>query len=657
MKTTAIITTLLLAASGTAIAADFSAWQYTQPMPVTATGLNRMDLPPATLNVAQPRLEDLRVISPTDGETPLIIDWPELQLQRLVEPRQFGMRLGDGVTELDIAIGTIELIRAIHLRPAAARFIKAVRIESSADGTNWKNLATTNSVIFREPGDMESVVIKLNPQSHSNLRVVIDDKISPPIAFSGARLELGASNPDETPLTTAISKREELKGRTRLTLDLGGRNVFIATVRLFASDPVFSRRAAVLLPTDDSNDDKSMSIASSTIFRIALGDQASSSLEIPIHRSITSSKLIIDIDNGDSPPLKIDAIETTQHPVRVLFHASDTGNWRLISGNALATAPRYDIAAIKQLNSATASPVIVGAIRENKLFAKPTALPDIDAKGVSIDLARCRYRKPVTTPTTGVISIPLDPEVLSHSQSSLHDLRLVQDGKQIPFITDIASGPQMPFVEPTIALTPDPKRPTTTRWTITMPFDSLPSNQLTCVSPTALFERHLSASATVKDSYGNDSRLHLGSAHWSHKPGDPSNEFSLRMEQDRVPLTFTIETDNGDNPPIELTRFRIHHPTVRLIAKLTDTAPLYLYYGNDRASRPEYDLRLVQAELASAPKENATLGSEEKLIASRDPERASSAGSPWLWLALALVVGVLLWVVAKMLPKAPDATD
>jgi hypothetical protein len=33
------------------------------------------------------------------------------------------------------------------------------------------------------------------------------------------------------------------------------------------------------------------------------------------------------------------------------------------------------------------------------------------------------------------------------------------------------------------------------------------------------------------------------------------------------------------------------------------------------------------------------------------PTQSSGSGSPWLWAALTLVVGGLLWIVAKMLPK------
>ena len=64
--------------------------------------------------------------------------------------------------------------------------------------------------------------------------------------------------------------------------------------------------------------------------------------------------------------------------------------------------------------------------------------------------------------------------------------------------------------------------------------------------------------------------------------------------------------------------------------------------------------RLLRAlEPAVADKQSATLAAEEILKPERPHGDGLSLGSPWLWAALALVVGVLLVVVARMLPKPP----
>ncbi|MEI6535221.1 MAG: hypothetical protein WCN98_07775, partial [Verrucomicrobiaceae bacterium] len=120
-----------------------------------------------------------------------------------------------------------------------------------------------------------------------------------------------------------------------------------------------------------------------------------------------------------------------------------------------------------------------------------------------------------------------------------------------------------------------------------------------------------------------------------------------------LPENFFIETDNGDNPPIEIENVQAHHAVSVVVAKLTDTAPVFLYYGNNLTYAPRYDLQLVRTELLNAQKQNANLGSEDVLRAEVKSVRDISSGSPWLWSALGVVIVVLLWVVAKMLPAAP----
>ena len=88
-----------------------------------------------------------------------------------------------------------------------------------------------------------------------------------------------------------------------------------------------------------------------------------------------------------------------------------------------------------------------------------------------------------------------------------------------------------------------------------------------------------------------------------------------------------------------------------MVAKLTNDAPLFLVYGNPKASAPQYDRRLVQKELMAAEPKSATLRAEESLGPNKQAPVMLDAGSPWLWLALGGVVVALLVVVAKLLPQ------
>jgi hypothetical protein len=78
-----------------------------------------------------------------------------------------------------------------------------------------------------------------------------------------------------------------------------------------------------------------------------------------------------------------------------------------------------------------------------------------------------------------------------------------------------------------------------------------------------------------------------------------------------------------------------------------------LYYGNPRAAAPRYDLSLVAHQLLAAEKSPATLAAEEPLKRTAWAEgRGAGPGSLVFWGVLTAVVIGLLFVIARLLPKA-----
>lgn len=316
---------------------------------------------------------------------------------------------------------------------------------------------------------------------------------------------------------------------------------------------------------------------------------------------------------------------------------------------------RYDSRLLLRRDSATK--VTAGELTINPNYKATAALPNVTPQGAEIDLAKWQYRKPVTITEAGVIRVEFDTEVLAHTQSSFGDVRLIQDGRQIPWQLDPTNATKM--LQPAVVKESDPKRPTLSLWRITMPINNLPALRLTCSSPSELFERRITAWSKRKDSMGNEYKAPLGSTQWVHQKTGAQQALSFGFQSTRLPETFFLETDNGDNPSIDIADVKIEYAVITLAVKLTETTPVFLYYGNDRAAMPSYDLRLVRNELLSATKQSAALGAEEKLLADKRGTTAGevSAGSPWLWVALAAVIGALLWVVAKMLPKTEEGAQ
>jgi hypothetical protein len=294
------------------------------------------------------------------------------------------------------------------------------------------------------------------------------------------------------------------------------------------------------------------------------------------------------------------------------------------------------------------------SLAETPGYKTPEALAALTFTGAGIDLAGWNFFKPVQLASAGVQQLELDMDVLAHATADFRDLRLVRDGKQLPFLVERPSILRVLALNGTAAV--DPKRPDLSRWQIKLPQAGIPVARLVCVSPSPLFRRDMRLWEEITDERGGKYSSELGRAAWQQTPERANREFAIQF--DRTPATDTLflETENGDNPPIELREFRSYYPVTRLVFKAAPDAqqPLRLYYGNRDASAPQYDLSLVAGQILRAEKTSASLGGEERA----DGKSGKSAvaepterGGLIFWGVLAVVVVALLALIARLLPK------
>jgi hypothetical protein len=652
----ALIASGMLAAA--APEARHTAWQWEQSVIIPAGGMVRLDLPPPTLDASQPGLGDLRLVSSAGVDTPYLIEIPVPSLTREKRAVDFKAALvepapeRDAATVLECATATGEPLQAITLETPVREFIKSASVEGSNDGTTWQALAS-REVIFRQAGGAERLRIQLPSGTWQRLRCTLSDVRSNPVAFTGLRLTLTDSKQPET-VTHEVSLQPatESAGSTRITLDLGAANLHLAELKLAITDPVFSRNYALGFITGTTGGGTGIKpLGEGTLYRV-LGEQGTSTerLVIPIHLRIPARQLVLTLQNGDSPPLTLSGASASRYPTKLAFHAVQPGTWRLLTGNTKATIPHYDLAPLRDnLTNAGGQRINPGPLQAKADFQVPPALPGVDPAGANIDLTNWTRRSAVQVPGTGVIRIELKPATLAASNNDLGDLRLVQDGRQLPYLIEPAT--ILRGIDCQIAKYPNAKRPQVTRWKVATPMANLPLSDLTASSPAALFTRTFTAAVEEADSMTAVWIRPIAYTTWTKTADTASNKLHINLNGARVQQTLLLETDNGDNPPLELENVSIRYTASFLAAKLVAATPVFLYYGNPQATAPAYDLRLVRDELLAADKQTATLGSEETLNPDRAKPWAISAGSPWLWAALALVVAVLLGVVAKLLPK------
>jgi hypothetical protein len=630
-----------------------SDWQNEQRFDVTTPGLVKLSLPAETLDVARPGLEDLRLYDDTGNELPYLIQHPAPAGKVVQNARSFQVTLNPEATVITVETGLVLPLDGVSLETPAMSFIKSVRVENSSDGRNWQKLVQGQPV-FRQPNGAGELRIALPAGSRTWLRMTVDDQRSQPIPITGVRVHVaaGESAPGE-PLSVTIAERHENPGETRLTLDLGAANLTIGSVQIETAEPLFTRQVTLAVPQVSEDAVREQPIGRGVIYRIAVeGQPVSTNLALLLESQVRSRELLLLIRNQDSPPLPIAAVRAKRRPVYLVFMARSTGTHHLLTGNSRCNAPNYDLAALgANLKSTTVSPLNLSPLANNPNYRMPEVLAGVEHDGTALDVAPWKFRKEVKLARAGAQQIELDLDVLSHAQSDFADLRLVRDGRQVPYIIERTSISRALAAE--AIATSDAKDPKLSRWIIHLPQANLPVSRLSCATRTPLFQREVTLYEEVVDERGQKYRRHLGTASWVRTPDSSSREFSLTFDSPLRSGTLFLEAHNGDNPPIELEKFRLFHPATRLLFKARPGDAVFLYYGNPQVSSPRYDLGLVASQLLAADKTPAMLAVQEQLRKSSWAEsRTPGKGGVLFWGILALVVVVLLVIISRLLPKS-----
>lgn len=647
-----LLTLAMLASPLVAGAGAFDDWRYHHSIPVAGAGFIEIEIPTQALDAGREDAGDLRLADADGNEIPYIR--VSAESGRFIDAPGFEPTLTPDKTRLRIRTPGDRPVDAVLLVSPADRFLKAVTVEASDDGASWSPLAQ-GAPIFREASGAGQMRISFGATIAKLIQLTIDDSRSQPIPISGARLHLVPDSPAETePIEAKVLERVETPGRTRFELDFGDANLALASIGIESDNPLFIRKISLLAPEITGAEIREKRLDGGAVFRVAIdGAAPRSQLDVAIDVRSPARQLILEVENGDSPPLEIRGVRASRRLERLRFLADAVGECSLFVGNPNARSPNYDLSAIARgLQAAKVSRVVVGPRMENPAFSTAAQLPQIPLVGAALDTDSWEYRKPVAIGTAGVQQLELDPQVLSHTGTRGADWRIIRDGIQVPFIV------QRPSIDrpltPVVSEAPDPQRPTLSRWEIELPYVGLPASTLVCRTEAPLFNRRAVLVEEVRDRNGQIVDRTLGSAQWLRDSETDGAELKLNLAQRPQTDHLILEVENGDNSEIGLSEFRLFYPAVRLLFKTADTAALDLYYGNPNSVPPKYDLSLAAAQLlraAPAPAP-ATLGDEEALeAAAAGPHRIGGNPGAVFWVVLVAVVGGLLFLIAKLLPR------
>jgi hypothetical protein len=285
----------------------------------------------------------------------------------------------------------------------------------------------------------------------------------------------------------------------------------------------------------------------------------------------------------------------------------------------------------------------------NTAYRQADALAGITLEGAALDTKSWSHQRTVHTARPGVQQIELDLHALAKTRLDLADIRLMQAGKQVPYIIEHTGQSRDLIFVPVEA--PNSQLPSYTRWKFQLPQTGLPFFRLVLHSPTKLFERNIHVFEQPKNQQGEPYERSIARQTWTHTPTEKPQPLVIPLSDRMQTDALWIETNNGDNPPIVLERVQAFFPVIRLLCKTTGTEPIDLIYGNDAATAPRYDASLITSQLLNAERSPAKLGEVQTIVQSASILQKIPGGVA-LWVVLAVVVVLLLVVVAKLLPKS-----
>lgn len=629
-------------------------WSHHQPLTVAQPGMVRWAVPPETLNHAAPDRQDLRLFDPHHQEVPYLLDEPRREEEKWSKGDNFKSEIEDTQTVLRFSLIPGSVVNAVSLAGPVGPFLKGVQVEAQVSGA-WKTLAR-NQVLFRETPGVENLTIEFPSVRATSFIIKIDDKKSPAVPWTRAAVRL-LGRPAEGAQTVPLRflGREEGPTETRLRLELPGRNIFIEDLSVESQSPLFQRSVSLRVRGVRTDGDfpgqaiKEWPLAAGTFYRVALeGFENTKKTDLRVGHLVRAREVVLVIQNNGNPPIPIDTVHATVLPTYLIFRGSAPGTYRLALGNPRAAAPIYDLVSLKpELIKGPFQSAGSGPLEPNPTFQTIDILPELPEWGASLDVSPWARRSPVSVSKSGFHRVELTPTLLAVADPSGRDLRLIREGKQIPFLLDRT--PVWRSTVPTVK--PLKEENGKSRWELLLPQNRMPVGAIECFVKETIFQRKVTVYETKADPRGQSQKAILAQTEWGRTANEGTGRRFLFIQGGPMGDRLVIEVDNGDNAPLTLNGFKIHYQTFGIVFKTDPGSPLWLYYGNPQANWPRYDLSVVSQNVLTADREEASLGEEERLRGLPwSTEKRNSAHKIGFWFLLGFVAIILLWVLRSLLP-------
>lgn len=439
-----------------------------------------------------------------------------------------------------------------------------------------------------------------------------------------------------------VTRRNSEPGISRFRIRLPGSNLPLRAIRIRTREETLSRRASVFESRLIGSEAKPVSIGSATLRKIQQDEGVASSTRIPVEPPIGPDLELV-VDDGDNPPLDLEAIELELPPLPwIYFEAPSAEPLIAVWGHRSLEAPEYDLAARRESLDLDRVPVASwGPASESDAGVEARPQP-VTFAGAAVERSQFRWMKPVPMSEPGLTSLLIDEDVQAHSRD-LADVRIVgNDDRQVPYLVERRDEPME------IPLRLGPRTDEDDGWsgyTIELPWPTTPpGTKLVVRTDERVFDRNVRI-VTAGDGSRLDGRT-LDETRWAGTV--PEREAPPLVLQPYLHGSDVIRLliDEGDNAPLELSSASLLIPSVRFrFIRGAEHDDLQLLYGAPSLRKPRYDIGLIAPRLFGEPANEIEPGEE---VALREDASAASA-LRWLWIVIVVAAVALLLVIARLL--------
>ena len=559
-------------------------------------------------------------------------------------------------------IGEIQAADRLRIDGLPPPFLKRVRLEGSGDRARWTLLVAEGTLFDLPDEKLRQVELAFAAGAYRYFRLTWDDTNSgrvPPPPVAAVRLVTSVTPPPPLTAGLAVERRPSEPGRSRYRIRLPGPHLPIAALEFDLGGGHVLRDVSAYEARLSGAEAVPVLLGSATLRRVVQGSLAAASLRLPITPPL-EPQIDLVVDDGDNPPLEVRGVQAIFADLPWIYFESDGTALTARYGNPALGPPRYDLEAVRAtLRIDAVADAAWGEPRARSADENSAAAaPPLPTVGASLDPALFRYVRAIPPGAAGLMALPLDAAVLSHSTGvagSFADVRVIDaSARQVPYLVERAAEPLSidlrlePLSQAPAWLNAGPSKPSVYR--VPWPFERLPSPRLVLTTSARVFRRSLTVGVEREpDNRHRDPWFEtLAQTDWVHaEPDRPASALTIPLPSaDAKELLVIVE--EGDNTPLPIVSARVLLPAYRLRFFREQGAPLRLAYGRSDLAPPRYDLALLAPQLLGAAVTEIAAAVEG---GQSDAATGALVSPRMFWGFLAVAVLVLVGLIVRLLKK------